>query len=211
MPKPPKHSSLEPLISIARRGLPFTSPDGQAFVRLDSACSDGSYILPVRSPEYRNWFFAQFFAEYETIPSSYAFRAILQHLEAQADADPANRCCNVFRRVGARGSGYFPNQILLDLADPECQFVEISPTGWRTTTARNVNFQTSRSTAPSCIAPERNIARNSFRTCRSMIRSSIADINPSCGIAPKQSETSDSATHRLPSHASSMRTWSASC
>jgi hypothetical protein len=61
------------------------------------------------------------------------------------------------------------------------------------------------------MTPERNIARKSFRTWRSLIRSSIASINPSCGIAPKQFETSDSATHRLPSHASSMRTWSASC
>ena len=43
------------------------------------------------------------------------------------------------------------------------------------------------------------------------IRSSIADINPECGIASKQLAMSDSATHRLPLHASSMRTWSASC
>ena len=37
-------------------------------------------------------------------------------------------------------------------------------------------------------------------------RQTIADINPECGISPKQLEMSDSATHRLPSHASSIRT-----
>ena len=148
MPKSPKHSSFAPLVSIAQRGRPFTDPDGQAFVRFESPCSDGYYILPVRSREYRNWFFAQCFAEYETIPSSHAFNSILQHLEAQADADPDFRRFNVFRRVGARGPGYFPHQILLDLANPECQFVEISPTGWRTTAGRNALLQTSRSTSP---------------------------------------------------------------
>jgi hypothetical protein len=108
---------------------PLQGPDGQAFVRFESPCSNGYYILPVRSAEYRNWFFAQFFAEYDTLPTSQAFRAILQHLEAQADADPDNRRWNIFRRVGARGPGYFPREILLDLANPECQFVEISSTG----------------------------------------------------------------------------------
>jgi hypothetical protein len=66
-------------------------------------------------------------------------------------------------------------------------------------------------TAPSCITPARSIARKSFRTFRSVIRSSTAVINPECGIASKQLAMSDSATHRLPFHASSTRTWSASC
>lgn len=44
-----------------------------------------------------------------------------------------------------------------------------------------------------------------------MTRSSIAAINPECGIAERQFQTSDSATHRLPLQASSMRTWRASC
>jgi len=61
-------------------------------------------------------------------------------------------------------------------------------------------------TVPSCITPARNIARKSLSTWRSMIRSSIADINPECWISPKQLEMSDSATHRRPSHASSTST-----
>ena len=68
-----------------------------------------------------------------------------------------------------------------------------------------------RMTPPSVMTPARSIARSSFSTWRSEIRSSIAAINPECGIASKQLAMSDSATHRLPLHASSMRTWSASC
>jgi hypothetical protein len=37
-----------PLLAIARRGLPFTAPDGQAFVRLHAPSLQGFYILPVR-------------------------------------------------------------------------------------------------------------------------------------------------------------------
>ena len=66
-------------------------------------------------------------------------------------------------------------------------------------------------TALSCITPARSIARRSLRTWRSLIRSSTAAINPECGIASKQLAMSDSATHRLPVHASSTRIWSASC
>ncbi|HEV3198686.1 MAG TPA: prolyl oligopeptidase family serine peptidase [Bryobacteraceae bacterium] len=168
MPKP-NSSSLAPLVSVARRGFPFTDQDGQTFVKFQSPCSDGYYSLPVRSPEYRNWFFAQFFSEYDTIPTTSAFHAILHHLEAQADRDPDTRGFSVFRRVGSRGPGYFPRQILLDLANPECQFVEISPTGWTTTTGCDANFQTSRSTrplpAPAIPAAEAPAALDALRAC----------------------------------------------
>ena len=68
-----------------------------------------------------------------------------------------------------------------------------------------------RVTGPSIITPARNIARSSLSTWRSEIRSSIVAINPECGIASKRLAMSDSATHRLPLQASSMRTWRASC
>ena len=42
-----------------------------------------------------------------------------------------------------------PTQILLNLANPECEFVEISPTGWKTTAGANALLQTSRATLPS--------------------------------------------------------------
>ena len=51
-----RSSDLAELLHIARRGIPFTSTDGQAFVRLDEPSSGGFFILPVRSPAFRHWF-----------------------------------------------------------------------------------------------------------------------------------------------------------
>jgi hypothetical protein len=63
-------SSLPYLLRTARRGIPFTSSDGQAFVRLDESCSGGFYIiLPVRSAAFRHWLTYEFFAEYDSLPT----------------------------------------------------------------------------------------------------------------------------------------------
>ena len=68
-----------------------------------------------------------------------------------------------------------------------------------------------RRTCPPCITPARIIARSSFRTGWSQIRSSTAWINLPCGIAEKQLAMSVSTTHRRPRAHSSMSTCRASC
>jgi hypothetical protein len=143
-----RSSYLNDLLRIARRGTPFTSSDGQAFVRLDEPFSGGFYILPVRSPAYRHWFFFHFFAEYDSLPTSHAFNSVLNHLEAQAHYAEDNQCLDVWRRVGARGSDPIPREILLDLADSARQFVTISAERWHVSPGDNALFQTSRSTVP---------------------------------------------------------------
>jgi hypothetical protein len=138
-------SYLASLLPIAGRGIPFTSSDGQAFVRLPEP-SGGFYILPIRSPAYREWFFHQFYNEYDSLPTANAFSAILHHLEAEANQKFNNQRLAVWRRVGARGPNPIPHQILLDLVDPERRFVEISTQGWTVTAGENALFQTSRPT-----------------------------------------------------------------
>ena len=144
------------LIAIARQGDPFTAADGQAFFRLPIPNSGGFHILPVRSPAFRDWFFHEFYARHDSLPTAREFHAVLNHLEAEANHTDHCRLV-VFRRVGYRGSGPIPSQILLDLANPQGQFVEISPSGWQTTAGANALFQTSRSTAslpaPAASAP----------------------------------------------------------
>ncbi len=148
MPQP-KSSSLAPLIAVSEQAFcHFTDVAGRAFAKFRAANSDGFSILPLRSREYREWFFTAFYGDYNAVPSIHAFHALLRHLEAQADADPRRSRYRVFRRVGSRGQNIIPDQILLDLANPQGQFVEISSTGWRTTTAMNVNIQSSRSSRP---------------------------------------------------------------
>jgi hypothetical protein len=158
-----------PLISIARRGLPFTAPDGQAFVRLSGPGLGSFYILPVRSRAYRDWFFHEFFNQFDTPPASRAFHSILNHLEAEANHDEQNQRLAVWRRVGCRGGARVPAQILLNLANPECEFVEISASGWKTTAGAGALFQTSRATlalpAPAAPPP----ASNPLETLRSCL------------------------------------------
>jgi hypothetical protein len=165
-----------PLIAIARRGIPFTASDGQAFVRLNAPSPGAFYILPVRSRAYREWFFHQFYAQYDTLPTSRAFHSVLNHLEAEASHNQQNQRLAVWRRVGCRGGRLVPTQILLNLANPECEFVEISPTGWKTTAGAGVLLQTSRSTLslPTPVPP--SPASNPLEALRSCLNlSSRAD------------------------------------
>jgi hypothetical protein len=131
------HNPFAPLIAIAQRGIPFTASDGQAFVRLTTPSLEAFYILPVRSRAYREWFFHQFYTQYDTLPASRAFHSVLNHLEAEANHDAQNQHLAVWRRVGCRGGGIVPAQILLNLANPQCEFVEISPTGWKIAAGNN--------------------------------------------------------------------------
>jgi len=139
----PAPSPISHLLEIARRGLPFTSVEGQVFFRIPLP-SGGFAILPVREPACRDWFFATYYAEYDSLPSIHAFSRLLAHLEAQASADPDCQRLKVFRRVGARGQSVHPDQILLDLANSDGQFVEISGSGWQVSVGVNALLQTSR-------------------------------------------------------------------
>jgi putative DNA primase/helicase len=164
-----------PLIAIAQRGLPFTASDGQAFVRLHAASPEAFYILPVRSRAYREWFFHEFFVQYDTLPTSRAFHSILNHLEAEANHNERNQRLAVWQRVGCRGGRLVPDQILLNLANPECEFVEISAAGWKTTAGAGALLQTSRSTFP-LPAPAPSSAPAALETLRSCLNlSSRAD------------------------------------
>ena len=61
-----------------------------------------------------------------------------------------------------------PTQILLNLANPECEFVEISPAGWTTTAGAGALFQTSRSARP-IPAPSATSVPGALETLRSCL------------------------------------------
>ena len=139
-------SGFDAFLRIAERATPFTSLGGRAFVTVP-AQSSGHRTLPIRSRAFRQWFFDQSLADYETIPTAHAFNAILHHLDAQAARDPDARDIRVPFRIDSRGlSPTTPQEILLDLANPEGQFVEITPQGWSVTSQEGVPFETSAST-----------------------------------------------------------------
>ncbi|SPF46380.1 hypothetical protein SBA4_3510001 [Candidatus Sulfopaludibacter sp. SbA4] len=132
--------------AIVRLGVTFTAANGQAFFRLPIHSSGGFSIFPVRSPEFRHWFFREFYARHDSLPTPREFNAVLHLLEAEANHNDHDNCgLSVWRRVGCRGPGSNPTGILLDLANPARQFVDIYPTGWKTTAGPGVLLQTSRS------------------------------------------------------------------
>lgn len=122
--------SLDPLIAIADYGRAFTSPSGQTFVALNAPTASGAFVLAIRSRDYRNWFLSQFLTEHEALPSARAYGAVLRYIESRASRDFCDQRLLVWRRVGCRGGGVIPGRILLHLANPDGQIVEIAPEGW---------------------------------------------------------------------------------
>src|ERR1039457_5938664 len=147
-PKPSGPSGFDAFLRIAERGTPFTALGGRAFITVPAQFSSGYLTLPIRSRAFRQRFFDQCFAECDTIPTTHAFNAIIHHLEAQAASDPQRCHIGVPYRVDSRGPFPTPEKILLDLANPEGQFVEITPEGWTVTSREGVPFETSSSTRP---------------------------------------------------------------
>ena len=156
-PKPRGPSGFDALLHIAPCGIPFTAVDGRAFMRVPAQSFGGYRTLSIRSRAFRQWFFDQSLSDYETIPTAHAFSAILHYLEAQAARDP--NACNIRvpYRVDSRGISHTPEKILLDLANPAGEFVEITPESWRvgvpSGSGEGVPFETSPSTC-SLPAPE---------------------------------------------------------
>ena len=152
LPNPPGPSGFQSFLRIARRGTPFTSVDGRAFMTVP-AQSSGYRTLSIRSRAFRQWFFDQSLSEYETIPTARAFSAILHYLEAQAACDPKTCKIRIPYRIDSRGLSATPERILLDLANSHGQFVDITPVGWTVTSGEGIPFETSAS-AQSLPAPE---------------------------------------------------------
>src|ERR1039457_4897202 len=158
-PNPPGPSGFQSFLRIARRGTPFTSVDGRAFMTVP-AQSAGYRTLSIRSRAFRQWFFDQSLSEYETIPTARAFSAILHYLEAQAACDPKTCKIRIPYRIDSRGLSPTPEKILLDLANSHGQFVDITPAGWTVTSGEGVPFETSASAQSLPLpAPARRLAR----------------------------------------------------
>jgi hypothetical protein len=139
-------------LRIAERTTPFTSVGGRAFVTV-LADNLGRRTLALHSTAFRDWFYAQSFAEFDTVPSAQAFRTVCHHIHAQATLYRNNRDVRVGFRVdfgsdfGRDAPAASENILRLDLANSAGQYVEISPSGWKVAYGTGVTFETSPSTA----------------------------------------------------------------
>jgi len=138
-----KPFNLARLLQITHGCIPFIGDAGQVFITLPEP---KGRILPIRSPEFRNWFYYRAIAHHETIPSPYAFRAILNCLEARASEHTEGTGLPVFDRVGGFTEHLILRRIILNLANSHGEYVEITSTGWKTIATVLDRFQTSPTT-----------------------------------------------------------------
>ncbi len=137
-------AGFDALHAIFQHVTPFTAADGRAFARVPPVAGFGTRSFPLRSRDFREYFFDRCYTQLGTIPSSRDWNAVLRHLEAQASRDPARTRIIVGRRVDSRGDKPVPDRILVHLANPQSQFVQITPEGWELTTSDTVHFEFSR-------------------------------------------------------------------
>jgi len=111
-------SGFDAFLRIAYRGVPFTAVGGRAFMTVP-ALSSGYHTFPIRSRAFRRWFFDQCVSDYDTIPTTQAFSAILRYLDAHAARDPHTCGIRVPYRIDSRSAFPTREKILLDLANSE--------------------------------------------------------------------------------------------
>ena len=134
------------LLYHAREATPFCSKDGQACASLPSSVEHRT-VVPLRSAAFRDWLTANFYKEYESAPSLTAFRAALRTLEARArygdfPSEP------VKQRLGFEGDPFLPSKIILDLANPAGDVLEITSRGWQIRNNLKAAFRQSTTALP---------------------------------------------------------------
>jgi hypothetical protein len=135
------HPHVELLLNYAATAAPFVSSTGQAFLSLPLDAFS-QQVCSVYSPRIRDWLIAGFYRDHQQPPSPYALRQTIRTLAARANCSGTS--VSVERRVAARGNPRDPDAILLDLANPHGEIVEITPDGWQITTDPTAPFLHSR-------------------------------------------------------------------
>src|SRR5271154_751473 len=129
MSRIPQAHQATALLYHARTASPFFSKDGQPCASVPASL-DSRSVLPIRSAAFRDWLTAAFYKEYEIAPSPVAFRSAIRVLEARAKHGdfPSEK---LDHRLGFEGESYSPSKIILDLANPSGQVLEMDSQGWR--------------------------------------------------------------------------------
>ena len=127
--RPPRIDHAQALLYHARSATPFLAENGEACISVPSSV-DSRLIFPLSSSRFRDWLTARFFSEFETAPSTAAYRAALRTLEARARYGdfPVQK---VDRRVSFEGDPFTPSRLFLDLANRQGEVLEISSQGWQ--------------------------------------------------------------------------------
>jgi hypothetical protein len=133
------------LVRIAERLFPFTAPDGRAFVQFPvGPNNDGRISFPVRSDTCRTWFDRHYHVETDRVASRDIHQTFCRHLESQALYGPYRGELPVYRRAAS-----LDGRIAIDLANPDGEYIEVTPDGHRITCGEaGPAFETSAATLP---------------------------------------------------------------
>lgn len=108
---------------------PFASEPGHTWAAIPTgpvtheACA-------VASDRFREWLAHSFHREHSIFPSLHSLRHAVRLLEAHARFGEHPRA-EVFTRIGCRGDPFFPKSLIIDLANPAREVVEITRKHWR--------------------------------------------------------------------------------
>ena len=137
---------IEALLASSRPSSPFASDLGQVFAGIPVHL-EGTQVVPLQSPAYRNWLLTRFHIEHSVVPRPSALRDAVQALQAQvefpAEPDPVTARPTVARRIASR-----PGQVLIDLHNSQGEAIEIKAQGWRITQNLTGYFRAARSARP---------------------------------------------------------------
>ncbi len=139
-------SQAQDLLHHARSSTPFCSKDGQPCASLPI---EGGHrtVVALRSAAFRDWLIAEYYNGNATAPSTAAFNAALRTLEARARYGDFP-ITPVTQRLAFEGDPYLPNKIILDLANPEGEVLEITSRNWTTRNNLKTAFKKSPTTLP---------------------------------------------------------------
>lgn len=129
------------LLYHARAATPFFSQEGEPCASVPSSIAS-CRVLPLRSAGFRDWLTANYYAEFETAPSTTALRAVLRTLEARAQYGDAP-ALKIDHRVSFDGDPFAPSKIFIDLANAAGQILQITSQGWTITDNLRHSFRES--------------------------------------------------------------------
>jgi hypothetical protein len=95
----PQHAvGFDALLRITASGRPFIAIGGRTFMTVPNI-SSGYRTFPIRSRAFRQWFFDQCLSDFDTIPTTHAFNAILNFLDTAVARDYTTRDIRVPYRI----------------------------------------------------------------------------------------------------------------
>jgi len=130
---------IEELLAALPEDASFASTSGQVFVSIPVGL--GVQTFPLSSAYVSDWLTDQYRKRHSQLPNENSIREAIKSLRSQVHCRPRPRPVDV--RIVKSATAIF-----IDLANPQGEAVQITPTGWQITRPVEVAFRSSRGQLP---------------------------------------------------------------